>query len=701
MLRKLEQIFLAKGSAEKNLIKICSAFRLAYTPLPARLRFGRVVESVRGGGGNWLRMLRYLLTATIWLSITAPTWSQTVPQGEKLPRKADGAPRRSLRTTATTRDSTRADSVRRRLIQIDQKRWIDSLRALSKRKTVLGRVARVVFDFRVRRDDDQGLDAALLDRQYDRHRYKVVRSIDITRLDPFGYSIDNLARAPTRFWEKAGNAIHITTHRGVVRRSLLFRLGEPLEPLSLSESERLLRATPFIGDARVLVNEATSTDDSVDVIVVTKDNFSIGVSGSGTPPSPEVDARFGDQNFLGLGHQVRLDLGRGYSQPNPNRVRATYGIANIGRQFVQGQAQYERRYGYETSGVSFNRGFVTVNTRWAGAANINWYDQLLGAEFVTSPDNPPILPRLQFLVQDYWVGRAYSLRTYDLERVNQPRLITAGRVINTMYTANTEVADYRSNTLLLGAVGLSFRRYYKDRYLFQFGRTEDIPAGNLVAFTGGYERSAVQGRPYAGAKVALGHYRTKFGYLYAASELSAYRRAQRWEQGLFSGEIQYFTPRALLGTWQWRQFFWLRTTLGYRRPGTDLLTINQQDGLRGFRSGLLRGQRRLVVNYESTLYTPLSFLGLRVAGVVFADLAWLAATDNVSPLQTKPYPGIGIGLRLRNDYIAFRTIQLLLGYYPRRPPGEEIAPLRFYEQSRPYVQFRDFGFTQPTTSGFQ
>lgn len=622
-----------------------------------------------------------------------------VAQPDKAPARKSA--RRSLRTTFTTRDSTRADSVRQRLGQLDQQRLLDSLRALSKRKTIIGRVARVVFDFRERRDDDRGLDAALLDRQYDRHRYKVVRSIDITRLDPFGFSIDNLDRVPTRFWEKAGNAVHITTHRGVVRRSLLFRQGKPLEPLSLSESERLLRATPFIGDARVLVNEATSTDDSVDIIVVTKDNFSIGGSAAAAPPSPKAIVALGDNNFLGLGHQVALDLGRGFPQPDPNRVRATYAVANIGRQFVQGFGRYERRYGYKNTGLSFNRGFVTVNTRWAGAVNFNWYDQLIGAEGVSSPDNPPDLPRARYGVQDYWLGRAYSLRTYDLERINQPRLITAGRVISTTYARGTELPELRNYTLVLGTVGLSFRRYYKDRYLFQFGRTEDIPAGNLVSITGGYEYSAVLGRPYVGAKAALGHYRKRFGYLYAAAEASTYRRGTDWEQGLLSGELQYFTPRAYLGTWQWRQLFWARATLGYRRGAGDLLTINQQEGLRGFTSGLARGQRRVVFNYESTLFTPLSFLGLRVAAVFFADVAWLAPTDETSPFRAAPYPGVGVGLRLRNDYIAFRTIQLLLGYYPRRPPGEDVAPLRFYEAARPFVPFRDFGFNQPGTSEFR
>jgi hypothetical protein len=132
-----------------------------------------------------------------------------------------------------------------------------------------------------------------------------------------------------------------------------------------------------------------------------------------------------------------------------------------------------------------------------------------------------------------------------------------------------------------------------------------------------------------------------------------------------------------------------------------LLTINKTEGLRGFSSGVLRGQRRVVLNYETDLFTPLSLVGFRIAPLFFFDMAWIAPDGHGSPLRTAPYTGIGLGLRLRNDYIAFRTIQVLLGYYPRRPLGEDLQQLRIYEASRPYVPFRDFGFSQPAPSDFR
>lgn len=608
----------------------------------------------------------------------------------------------TLRTPSTVRDSTRADSVKRRLVQLDQQKIIDSLRALSRRRTVLGRAASVVFDFRVRRDDDDGLDAALLDRQYDRHRYKIVRRVELRRLDPFGYSIENLGRVPTRFWEKAGNGIHVRTHNGVIRRVLLFRNGEQLDPQALAESERLLRATPFIGDARILVNEASTTDDSVDVIVITRDVFSLGVSAAAAPGSSVVDAGVSDDNFLGLGHQVNVDYGQGYDRPDPQRLRATYAVANLGPRFVTGQARFRSEYGLRTAGLSLERGFVTPATRWAGAARFDWYDERVGYQYVASAKDPPLLPHAVYGVQDYWLGRAYALRSYDLARTNRARFITAGRVISTTFAQRpTEGAAGTNHTLLLSAVGLSFRRYYKDRYFFGFGRTEDIPAGNLFTLTAGVERGGGQARPYYAAQFAFGHYRRTFGYLYGGAGLSSYRRGTRWQQALLTAEALYFSPLTYLGTWRFRNVLWLRTSLGFRRDSLELLSINKTEGLRGFSSGVLRGQRRLVFNYEADFFTPLSLLGFRVAPLLFCDVAWLAPTSHTSPLQSKPYAGIGLGLRLRNDYIAFRTIQLLLGYYPRLPPGEDLQQLRIYEAARPYVPFRDFGFSQPVTSDFR
>jgi hypothetical protein len=103
-----------------------------------------------------------------------------------------------------------------------------------------------------------------------------------------------------------------------------------------------------------------------------------------------------------------------------------------------------------------------------------------------------------------------------------------------------------------------------------------------------------------------------------------------------------------------------------------------------------------VVNYESSLFTPVSFLGFRLALVNFADVGWLSDGDRSNPLRTKPYQGYGIGIRFRNEFMAFNTIQVLVGYYP-----QGTSPLKTYNSTRPYYDFNDFRFSQPITSDFR
>ncbi len=654
--------------------------------------------SARNGTGNDRRSSdarrgRWVLVVLTWLLTAGPGWGQ-----QQLP--AHNRRHRLPRTFSARRDSTRVDSVRRGLGRLNEQKLLDSLRALTRRKTVVGRAASVLFDFRTRADESRGLDATLLNRQYDQHRYKVVRRIEITPLDAFGYDLDDLSRRPMRFWEQAGNAVHVITHRGAIRRALLFRTGEQLEPQALAETERLLRQTPHLLDARVLVDEATSSPDSVDIIVVTKDVFSYTVGASGTPGSPRLDLSLGDDNILGLGHQVALDYGRGYDRPQPYRLAGTYRVANLTRDFVQGQADFSSQYGLHKGGLGIARGFITPTTRWAGAARLDWIDQLVGADTVVG-NQPRALPRLRYAVQDAWLGRSFGLRTYDFDRPNATRLVVAARLITTAYAQRApEVPDIQNTSVLLASVGLSSRRYYKDRYLFGFGRTEDVPAGALIALTSGYQLGATFSRPYLGLRAAVGQYRPASGYFYGSAEFGSYRRGGQWEQGVFRPELLYFTRLLYLGSYRLRQFFWLRAEIGINRMPQELLGLNGTDGLRGFAAGTLRGQRRVVFNYESNLFTPLSFLGFRVAGIFFTDVAWLAPTTAASPFRYPPYAGVGVGLRLRNEFIAFRSIQLLLGYYPRRPPGEDLQALRAFENGRPYVSFRDFNLDQPGTSTF-
>ncbi|HEX8505704.1 MAG TPA: hypothetical protein VF630_10070 [Hymenobacter sp.] len=607
----------------------------------------------------------------------------------------------------------RADSLRQRF---DEQRVLNRLKAFTRRKTIAGKALSALLNFTQRQEEQAGLDAVLLNRQFDRHNFKIVRRINIRTMDAFGFSLSDSTKQPRSFWEKSGNALHMKTSRSRVRQVLLFRPGQPLEPQALAESERLLRQTPELLDARVLVNENTTTRDSVDIEVLTTDVFSL-TAGFELGSATAGRITLGDANFLGQGHRLKnaYRYGRGLA-PNGNDTPQQWAYEGSYtapfRNFVYAQARYRNEYLYRSGGVSLQRDFYSPSAHYAGALSLNSYSQNVALQ-APPPGQPYVFYPLRFTVQDAWVGRALQLRSYDLGYENPGRVIVAARIFNTAYSATPKpdagsgvpVPDYRNSTVLLGTVGYSVRRYYKDRYLFGFGRTEDVPAGTLVSFTAGYDVNSVAPRRYVGVRFAAAGFSTNSGYLYGAFDLGSYQlmnKARTWEQGLLSTELTSFTKLYHLGNWQYRHFLSSRGTIGLnRRPGEFLQGIANERGLRGFSPGQpIQATSRFVVNYETTLFTPLSLLGFRLAGVAFADAAWVSDKPRGgSPFNGSPYTGFGLGLRFRNEFTALRTFQVLIGYYPR---GLTTANgVRLFETARETVTFTDFGLGAPGTGQYQ
>ncbi|MCB2379933.1 hypothetical protein LGH70_20220 [Hymenobacter sp. BT635] len=593
-----------------------------------------------------------------------------------------------------TQPETRRDSLRRRF---DEERVLTGLKAYTRRKTIAGKVASAIFNFTERKEDRMGIDVELLDRQFDQHSYKIVRSIEIRALDAFGYSVSDPARQPRNILERTGNSLHVTTSRARIRQLLLFRVGEELAPQALTESERLLRQTDELLDARVFVDEQTTTQDSVDIRIITKDVFSIGASYQLRDVGAGVIA-LRDINFLGQGHQVRNRFEYGRNAPQSWSYEGSYVVPF--RNFINAEVRYRNVFQYQEQAISVSRNFYSLNTRYAGAASLRMAQQGIPIS-EPPPGEPYTFVPANYSVKDVWLGRAFRLRSYDLGYENPGRLIVSGRVINTMYTARPN-PDYLNSSLMLSTVGYSVRRYYKDKYLFGFGRTEDIPTGSILSFTAGYDMNTRANRNYYALRAATGNFSLRNGYLYLSGEFGSFirQRDKDWQQGLLSTEVLYFTRLYHTGNFQWRHFFWNRSALGFNRlPGEQGLLIDGNRGLRGFESDM-RGGSRFVVNYETTVFTPVSFLGFRVAGVAFVDAAWLAKQPGQElPFRNTPYTGFGLGLRLRNEYIAVRTVQLLLGYYPR---GQTTANgFRIFENARPYYDFSDFNFAQPNTVRYE
>src|SRR5688572_29691823 len=98
---------------------------------------------------------------------------------------------------------------------------------------------------------------------------------------------------------RVGQALHVTTRPGIIRRYILLDENQPCTELRRSESERLLRAQPFLADAQVT---AVPDGDGVRIEVETIDELSIIVGGGIQGQAPMVNAvRLGEGNLMGEG----------------------------------------------------------------------------------------------------------------------------------------------------------------------------------------------------------------------------------------------------------------------------------------------------------------------------------------------------------------------------------------------------------------
>jgi hypothetical protein len=123
------------------------------------------------------------------------------------------------------------------------------------------------------------------------------------------------SRIPT-FLQRLGNSLHWQTQESTVRRELLFGVGEPCDGRRLAETQRLLRAQPYLRSATVVAREATG--EYVDVHVTTFDDWSLRGSArieTGGTRGPIRRLRVAEENLWGRGLRAQLRFNNEGRQP--------------------------------------------------------------------------------------------------------------------------------------------------------------------------------------------------------------------------------------------------------------------------------------------------------------------------------------------------------------------------------------------------
>jgi hypothetical protein len=572
--------------------------------------------------------------------------------------------------------------------------FYSKIKTYSSRHKLLDKLYGVIF-----REPPQGAQPVQPDASNDlgiEHQGKYIRSINVKRLPVFGPSVNDTARVSNRWLGKVGNRLHTNTQRYVINNDLMFRKGSLYNQEALLDNERVLRQRPNLIDARIIAIP-TEHPDSVDLMVITQDVWSLYVDG-GVLGTTRADLVVGDLNFLGMGHHFRNMVNYDRSPGRGWGYRGIYTVPYIGNTFTTGQAEVAHEWFRQYYGIRLDRQFVTPATKWAGGLEVS-RQRLLGN--LAPLDTTGVIFPFSYNLGDIWLARALPVKFGSPEYQDRTRFVLAGRVTGMDYKARPLVlADsnqlFRDRLGFKASFGISERRYFRDVLVYGFGRTEDIPYGNMFNITTGFERHEFGNRMYAGVEFANGRYHNRLGYWAWHVGVGSFFDQRKAEQGAVMIKSRYFSRLITLRNVQLRQFINFRTTYGLSRFDGEFIDLNQRNGMTGISSPWLLGNKRAALNLETVLFTPYNLLGFRAAFFSFADLGVISSTN----LWESPiYQAYGVGVRLRNEHLALNTFQVRLVWYPNIP-GNAI-PLRTAFDGIPVLRIEDFHIGAPQPIPFR
>ncbi len=532
----------------------------------------------------------------------------------------------------------------------------------------------------------------------EKYKGKIIRNISILTLEPFGSNIDDTSHKPHSLVQKGGNFLHIKTHDWVIKNYLLIKENDLMDPLKVEESERLLRDSKFLREAKISVVPIPGTKDSVDLEVLSQDYWSIRPDI--TASSSRVRYRIQETNFGGFGHVFDNRITDLLNESSPLILDGTYTVPTIGNTYISPSIYYGTSPENNIRGLSINRPFFSPLTRVAGAID---FLSRAKSDSIRFSDDTLFYYNYKSFLSDYWLGYSWKLKNGETVEERSTRLVTALRYsalrYPTLSPSNEQIQSHFSpSDFYLASISLSSRKYIKEKYILKFGEIEDVPVGNKITFTTGLEKRNDGQRSYYGVYGATGRYFKRFGYLYGGLGYSTFLQKSHLFKSEISAEAIYFSPLAKIASWWSRQFVSYNFVYGINREADEFVRLNGDIGVPGYKYEVPYGTSRMILTYQAVLYTPYEFLGFRFAPIFIAS-AGIVGGYNQSVFKGRVYQAYGIGLLIKNELLVLNTFQITVALYPVLPGGGSAIgfnPVKLNEN-----RFRDFDIKRPSVSTFE
>lgn len=481
-----------------------------------------------------------------------------------------------------------------------------------------------------------------------------VGKITIRHVDILQGDVNDTLRRATAYYAKAANRIHMKTWNSIIRNTITINSGEQLNPYTVADSERLLRRLQFIQDARIYVEQSADNQEA-DITVVVQDRFSYGLRFD-VDAINSIESRLINRNIAGIGKYASASYIYDGKSEDKHGYSFQAGGQQIGKLIANIRLNHTNINTRKEWGAELDKPFVSPETKYGGGVDIrNVADSVLQFDGLREHVG---YYRLNY--QDLWIGRSIALPTkYQRQNITWTARWLRSNFRDRPFVSADSNNSYYSRNLLLSELSISSQKFMKTNYISSFGISEDIPMGYRLSIVGGKDFNEFYTQDYIGFQIFFSTYFVNWGYILLNQEVGTCQNGPA-NRGVFKTNINYFSPLFDVGNYYLRNFFKFSFVKGIDQPVSS--NISLEDRIRDLQNSNFPGNSAISFTVEQVTFTPWYFYGFRFAPFVYYNVGeiWDYREDRSF---SHGYQGMGGGLRIRNESLAFSTLELRVTHF--------------------------------------
>ncbi len=509
-----------------------------------------------------------------------------------------------------------------------------------------------------------------------RYEGRIIRRI-IIRHTGFEKSIYDTTRSIKNTITRLANTLHTDTREQVIRDNLFFKAKKPLNPYLLADNERHLRDLDFILDSKIRVIPLRGRRDSVDIVVTTRDVFTLGVRAR-VRDVDKFSVGVYEANLMGQGQRVGTEFLIERERDPVVGKSFTYTKSSLLGSLINLSAGYTeldnaRSLGEENEFAYYlrlDRPLVSPYSRMAGGLELsrNWSNNVY--QF---PDS--VFRRYRYDIQDVWAGYNFGIKN---KLANRTRRFVGLRYNRQHFGRQPQQENYRNTILysdqqaVLAEMIFYNQNFYKMNYIFGFGRTEDVPYGQTLNFTAGWTSELGLERIYLGSYAVNRIVRPSGRFYDIEIGGGTFLNKETSEDAVLYLSGAYYSKLYPIKKVNVRHKFVGGYSRAFNNKVRPLLSLNNE--LQGFRADSLYGEHRVMLSTETTVFTPWEFIGFRFAPFFSLEGAFLRM-KTMTDVSNEFFGGTSGGIRMRNENLIFGTVEFRAFYFPKTVPG--VDPVSF------------------------